>query len=121
MKGSKNETTINRMDSSNRFRINSWRNVRLWSLNMNNYYEAPYDDCAGQEEFENEITQMLKEERYDPTTASNMSEALAQASNVDQALVQEYTQNKDWAKLGLKLSVISYEYWYDVAEFVLTH
>jgi len=88
--------------------------------NNDSYYEAPYDDQEEHEQFEADIESMMEDEDYSPSNPVNISEALAQATDEDKAIIQDYIQQKEWAKLGQKISVMSYDYWYGICEFILT-
>lgn len=93
-------------------------------LNMYNndsYYEAPYDDQADHEQMQEEIDYMLKNDPdYDLTNVVNFGEAIQQASKDDQTIIRDYIEQKDWAKLGLKLYSISLTYQERMAEFMIT-
>lgn len=89
--------------------------------NNNNYYEAPYDDQADHERMQEEIDYMLKTDAdYDVTNVVNFGEAIQQADSQDQAIIRDYIEQKDWAKLGLKLYSMSLTYQERMAEFMLT-
>jgi hypothetical protein len=91
------------------------------SYNNNSYYEAPYDDQEDLEHLQAEIDDLLKyDPDYDCTDLSNLSEAIAQANDDVQKTVRDYIEQKDWAKLGLKLYTISLEYQEASAEYHLT-
>ena len=45
-----------------------------------------------------------------------MAEAISEASEDDQATIRDYIEQKDSAKLGLKLYVMSYDYMEKFAE-----
>ena len=59
---------------------------------------------------ENRVPELMKEEEYDPSDISHMGEAIAQATDADQETIRDYIEQKDWAKLGLKLYVMTYDY-----------
>lgn len=89
--------------------------------NNNSYYEAPYDDQAEHEQMQEEIDYMLKNDPdYDLTNVVYFGEAIQQASDDDQAIIRDYIEQKDWAKLGLKLYSISLTYQERMAEFMIT-
>lgn len=78
------------------------------------YYE-PEDDCSG-DFIDDRKAELLKTSEYDPTSLSHWSEAISEASQSDQETIQDYVEQKDWHKLGLKLYNISYEYMEKYAE-----
>jgi hypothetical protein len=89
--------------------------------NNNSYYEAPYDDQAEHEQMQEEIDYMLKNDPdYDFTNTVRFGEAIQQADDQDQAIIRDYIEQKDWAKLGLKLYSISLTYQERMAEFMIT-
>lgn len=89
--------------------------------NNNSYYEAPYDDQAEHEQIQEEIDYMLKNDPdYDFTNTVRFGEAIQQADDQDQAIIRDYIEQKDWAKLGLKLYSISLTYQERMAEFMIT-
>ena len=89
--------------------------------NNDSYYEAPYDDQAEHEQMQEEIDYMLKNDPdYDLTNVVHFGEAIQQASDDDQAIIRDYIEQKDWAKLGLKLYSISLTYQERMAEFMIT-
>ena len=47
---------------------------------------------------------------YDPSDTSHMAEAISEASKDDQEIIRDYIEQRDWAKLGQKLYVMSYDY-----------
>jgi len=65
---------------------------------------------------ENRVSELMEEEDYDPSDVSHMAEAISEASEDDQATIRDYIEQKDWAKLGLKLYVMSYDYMEKFAE-----
>jgi hypothetical protein len=91
------------------------------TYNNNSYYEAPYDDQAEHEHLQAEIDDLLK---YDPdfdcTNTVAFGEAIQQTSDENQKIIRDYIEQKDWAKLGLKLYTISLEYQESNAEYHLT-
>jgi len=83
------------------------------------YYE-PEDDYQS-EELQQEIDELLKyDPDYDCTELSNLGEAISQANDDVQKTIRDYIEQKDWAKLGLKLYTISLEYQEASAEYHLT-
>ena len=90
-------------------------------MNNNNYYEAPYDDQEDLEHLQAEIDDLLKyDPDYDCTELSNFGEAISQSGDDVQKTIRDYIEQKDWAKLGLKLYTISLEYQEASAEYHLT-
>lgn len=66
---------------------------------------------------EERVPELMKVgEDYDPTDTGRMAEAISEASDEDQATIRDYIEQKDWAKLGLKLYVIAYDYMEKYAE-----
>jgi hypothetical protein len=91
------------------------------TYNNNSYYEAPYDDQEDLEHLQAEIDDLLKyDPDYDCTELSNFGEAIAQSNDDVQKTIRDYIEQKDWAKLGLKLYTISLEYQEASAEYHLT-
>lgn len=80
-------------------------------MNNNNYYEPDYDEVAAGERLQETINYMLKTDAdFDVTDSYNLGEAIQECSDADQQAIRDYVQQKDWAKLGLKLYTISLEY-----------
>jgi hypothetical protein len=91
--------------------------------NNNSYYEAPYDDQAEHDQLDEQVYDLVKNDPdYDPTNMSNMGEAIAQEStNLElQQFIRDCVEQKDWAKLGLKLYQVSWDYQESIAEFIIT-
>ena len=89
--------------------------------NNNSYYEAPYDDQAESEQLQEEIDYMVKNDPdFDCTHTVHFGEAIQQTSDENQKIIRDYIEQKDWAKLGLKLYTISLEYQEANAEYYLT-
>jgi len=92
------------------------------TYNNNSYYEAPYDDQAEHEHLQAEIDDLLKyDSDFDCTETVAFGEAIQQTSDENQKIIRDYIEQKDWAKLGLKLYTISLEYQETLAEFHLTN
>ena len=97
-----------------------------WGSNMynnNSYYEAPYDDQAEHDQLDECIYDMVKNDpKYDPADMANMGEAIAQESTKQdiQDFIRDCVEQKDWAKLGLKLYQVSWDYQESMAEFMIT-
>jgi hypothetical protein len=92
-------------------------------MNNNNYYEAPYDDQAEQEELDERIYDLIKNDPdFDPTALGNFAEAIGQdVDDVDlQEFIRDCVEKKDWEKLGRKLYHHSWAYMEKVAEIHLT-
>lgn len=90
------------------------------TYNNNSYYEAPYDDQAELEHLQAEIDDLLKNDPdYDCTELSNLGEAISQCGDDIQQTIRDYIEQRDWAKLGLKLYTISLEYQEASAEYHL--
>ena len=113
------------MGSSNSDGHHLWRNVCVWSLIMgmsmhDRYYEPEDDNDA--EEFAERIWDMLHNDpEFDPSDMMNMGEAISQESTKEdtQQFIRDCVAAKDWAKLGLKLYTLSYEYQESIAEYRL--
>jgi hypothetical protein len=75
-----------------------------------------YDNEDEQIYIEERVPELMKTEDYDPSDISHMSEAISEASQADQETIRDYIEQKDWAKLGLKLYVMSYDYMEKYAE-----
>ena len=71
---------------------------------------AAYDGEDEQEEIEQRIAELLTSKDYDPADTSHMAEAISEASAADQEIIRDYIEQRDWAKLGQKLYVMSYGY-----------
>ena len=89
-------------------------------MNRHDAYYEPEDDYQS-EELQQEIDELLKyDPDYDCTELSNLGEAISQANDDVQKTIRDYIEQKDWAKLGLKLYTISLEYQEASAEYHLT-
>ena len=75
-----------------------------------------YDSEDEEIYIEERVPELMKTEDYDPTDAGHMSEAISEASDEDQAIIRDYIEQKDWAKLGQKLFYMSYDYMEKFAE-----
>jgi len=69
-----------------------------------------YDNEDEEIYIEERVPELMKTEDYDPSDISHMAEAISEASADDQAIIRDYIEQKDWAKLGQKLYVMSYDY-----------
>lgn len=68
-------------------------------------------DSSDEDEYiEQRVKQLLKEDEYDPTDVGHLAEAISEAKEVDQQIIRDYIQKKEWDKLGLKLFCMSYDY-----------
>ena len=65
---------------------------------------------------ENRVPELMETEDYDPTDVSHMGEAISEASKEDQETIRDYIEQRDWAKLGQKLYVMTYDYMEKFAE-----
>jgi hypothetical protein len=91
--------------------------------NNNSYYEAPYDDQAEQDQLNEQAYDLVKNDpKYDPTDLGNLAEAIGQDIHDKnlQDFIRDCVEKKDWAALGRKLYLHSWEYMEQVAEFRLT-
>jgi len=59
---------------------------------------------------EQRIEELMTSKDYDPSDVSHIGEAIAQANAADQETIRDYIEQKDWAKLGQKLYVMTYDY-----------
>jgi hypothetical protein len=75
-----------------------------------------YDNEDEQIYIEERVPELMKTEDYDPSDISHMSEAISEASQADQETIRDYIEQRDWAKLGQKLYVMSYDYMEHFAE-----
>jgi len=71
---------------------------------------AAYDGEDEQIEIEERIEELMTSKDYDPSDTSHMAEAIAESSKDDQSIIRDYIEQRDWAKLGQKLYVMSYNY-----------
>lgn len=68
-------------------------------------------DTSDEDEYiEQRVFELLKEEDYDPINVSHIAEAISEAKEVDQQIIRDYIEKKEWDKLGLKLFCMSYDY-----------
>ena len=65
---------------------------------------------------EERVPELMATKDYDPSDVSHMAEAISEASKDDQDIIRDYIEQKDWAKLGQKLYVMSYDYMEKFAE-----
>jgi hypothetical protein len=81
------------------------------------WLEAPAHDREDeQEHIEQRIEELMVSKDYDPTDVSHIAEAISEASRDDQDTIRDYITQRDWAKLGQKLYVMSYDYMEHFAE-----
>ena len=69
-----------------------------------------YDNEDEEIYIENRVPELMKTEDYDPSDVSHLAEAISEASAADQEIIRDYIEQRDWAKLGQKLYVMSYDY-----------
>ena len=89
---------------------------------MHDRYYEPEDDDDSEELSERIWDLVNKDPKFDPTDLGNLSEAIGQDNkNVElQQFIRDCVEQKDWAALGLKLYMTSYEYMEEAAEWRLT-
>ena len=71
---------------------------------------AAYDGEDEEIYIEERVPELMATKDYDPSDVSHMAEAISEASKDDQDIIRDYIEQKDWAKLGQKLYVMSYDY-----------
>lgn len=74
---------------------------------------------AGEDEeiyIEQRVDELMDREEFDPTDVGHMGEAISEASEADQETIRDYIEQKDWAKLGMKLYTMTYDYMEHYAE-----
>ena len=85
--------------------------------NYDNWLQSgAYDNEDEEIYIEERVPELMATKDYDPSDTSHMAEAISEASKDDQATIRDYIEQKDWAKLGLKLYVMSYDYMEKFAE-----
>ena len=77
---------------------------------MEKWMNAAYDGEDEQEAIEQRTNELMTSKDYDPADICHMAEAISEASKDDQDIIRDYIEQKDWAKLGQKLYVMSYDY-----------
>ena len=91
-------------------------------MNRHDAYYEPEDNDEGEQLDERIYDLVAHNPEYDPANMMNMSEAIGQES--DDEVVQQFIKDcviaKDWAKLGLKLYQLSWDYQESIAEYRLT-
>ena len=75
-----------------------------------------YDNEDEEIYIENRVPELMTTKDYDPSDVSHMAEAISEASADDQAIIRDYIEQKDWAKLGQKLFYMTYDYMEQFAE-----
>jgi GH18 family chitinase len=75
-----------------------------------------YDNEDEEIYIENRIPELMRTKDYDPSDVGHLAEAISEASGADQDIIRDYIEQKDWAKLGQKLYVMSYDYMEHFAE-----
>ena len=71
---------------------------------------AAYDGEDEEIYIEERVPELMTSKDYDPSDTSHMAEAISEASKDDQEIIRDYIEQRDWAKLGQKLYVMSYDY-----------
>ena len=71
---------------------------------------AAYDGEDEEIYIEERVPELMATKDYDPSDTSHMAEAISEASAADQEIIRDYIEQRDWAKLGQKLYVMSYYY-----------
>ena len=77
---------------------------------METWMNAAYDGEDEEIYIEERVPELMATKDYDPSDVSHMAEAISEASKDDQDIIRDYIEQKDWAKLGQKLYVMSYDY-----------
>jgi hypothetical protein len=77
---------------------------------METWMNAAYDGEDEEIYIEGRVPELMATKDYDPSDVSHMAEAISEASKDDQDIIRDYIEQKDWAKLGQKLYVMSYDY-----------
>jgi hypothetical protein len=75
-----------------------------------------YDNEDEEIYIENRVPELMRTEDYDPALVHHLAEAISEASAADQEIIKDYIEQSDWAKLGQKLYVMSYNYMEHFAE-----
>jgi hypothetical protein len=75
-----------------------------------------YDNEDEEIYIENRVPELMRTEDYDPALVHHLAEAISEASKDDQEIIKDYIEQSDWAKLGQKLYVMSYNYMEHFAE-----
>lgn len=75
-----------------------------------------YDNEDEEIYIENRIPELMRTKDYDPALVHHLAEAISEANGADQDIIRDYIEQKDWAKLGQKLYVMSYDYMERFAE-----
>ena len=83
---------------------------------MEKWMNAAYDGEDEEIWIEERVASLMHEEDFDPSSVSHLAEAISEASEDDQQTIRDYIEQKDWAKLGQKLYVMSYDYMEKYAE-----
>ena len=71
---------------------------------------AAYDGEDEEIYIEGRVPELMATKDYDPSVTIHMAEAISEASKDDQEIIRDYIEQRDWAKLGQKLYVMSYDY-----------
>ena len=80
-------------------------------MGYDNWLQSGAYDSEDEEIYiENRVPELMTTKDYDPADVSHMAEAISEASKDDQDIIKDYIEQSDWAKLGQKLYVMSYNY-----------
>ena len=71
---------------------------------------AAYDGEDEEIYIEGRVPELMATKDYDTSDTSHLAEAISEASAADQEIIRDYIEQRDWAKLGQKLYVMSYDY-----------
>ena len=77
---------------------------------METWMNAAYDGEDEEIYIEGRVPELMATKDYDPSDTSHMAEAISEARAADQEIIRDYIEQRDWAKLGQKLYVMSYYY-----------
>lgn len=91
-------------------------------MNRHDAYYEPEDDFDGDSLEEQIYDAVANDPDYDPADMMNMSEAIGQESDNEevQQFIKDCVAAKDWAKLGMKLYQLSWDYQESIVEYRLT-
>jgi len=74
------------------------------------------DEVSELEEFQKRVDYLMSTPGYDASDTFRIGEAISESSPENQEIIRDYINQKDWAKLGLKLYTMSFEYMESFAE-----
>jgi hypothetical protein len=78
---------------------------------MEKWMNAAFDSEDEEIYIENRVEELMDDgEECDPENIDNLVEALSEASIVDRETMDDYIQQSEWEKLGLKIVTMSYNY-----------